>query len=63
MEIQVEKVVPYQTKEGKKAQIETMFDNIAHKYDFLNHLLSLGIDITWRKRAIREISVIHPVSL
>ena len=60
MEIQVEKVVPYQTKEGKKAQIETMFDNIAHKYDFLNHLLSLGIDITWRKRAIREISVIHP---
>jgi demethylmenaquinone methyltransferase/2-methoxy-6-polyprenyl-1,4-benzoquinol methylase len=37
-----------------------MFDNIAHKYDFLNHLLSLGIDITWRKRAIREISSIKP---
>jgi demethylmenaquinone methyltransferase/2-methoxy-6-polyprenyl-1,4-benzoquinol methylase len=63
VEIQVEKVVPYQSKEGKKAQIETMFDNIAHKYDFLNHLLSLGIDITWRKRAIREISGIEPKSI
>ncbi|MCL4156733.1 UNVERIFIED_CONTAM: hypothetical protein GTU68_003193 [Idotea baltica] len=30
-----------------------MFDSIAHKYDFLNHFFSLGIDILWRKRAIR----------
>lgn len=60
MEIEVEKVVPYQTNDAKKAQIETMFDNIAHKYDFLNHLLSLGIDIIWRKRAIKEISAVNP---
>lgn len=60
MEIKVEKVVPYTINSNKKAQIETMFDNIAHKYDFLNHLLSLGIDITWRKRAIKEISQISP---
>jgi demethylmenaquinone methyltransferase/2-methoxy-6-polyprenyl-1,4-benzoquinol methylase len=30
-----------------------MFDNIAHKYDFLNHFLSLGIDHQWRKKAIK----------
>ncbi len=30
-----------------------MFDNISHKYDFLNHFLSLGIDIIWRKKAIK----------
>lgn len=30
-----------------------MFDNIAHNYDFLNHLLSAGIDHIWRKKAIK----------
>lgn len=29
-----------------------MFDNISHRYDFLNHFLSLGIDKGWRKKAI-----------
>ncbi len=29
-----------------------MFDNISHKYDFLNHFLSLGTDIRWRRKAI-----------
>ena len=29
-----------------------MFNNIAWRYDFLNHLLSLGIDTYWRRKAI-----------
>ena len=33
-----------------------MFNNISARYDFLNHLLSLGIDKIWRKKAIRLLS-------
>jgi demethylmenaquinone methyltransferase / 2-methoxy-6-polyprenyl-1,4-benzoquinol methylase len=47
-------VVPYKELEGsKKQQVGKMFDNISHKYDFLNHFLSAGIDIVWRKKAIK----------
>lgn len=47
-------VVPYKEKtSSKKEQVAEMFDNISHRYDFLNHFLSLGIDILWRKKAIR----------
>ena len=47
-------VVPYKDKDNsKREQVAEMFDNISPRYDFLNHLLSGGIDIYWRKRAIR----------
>ncbi len=47
-------VLPYKDqKVGKKEQVATMFDNISKRYDLLNHVLSLGIDIRWRKRAIK----------
>ncbi|VAX20307.1 Demethylmenaquinone methyltransferase [hydrothermal vent metagenome] len=39
------------TGEAKAKSVEAMFSSIAHRYDFLNHLLSLGLDITWRKKA------------
>jgi demethylmenaquinone methyltransferase / 2-methoxy-6-polyprenyl-1,4-benzoquinol methylase len=46
-------VVPYKDQnENKKSQVATMFNNIAGKYDFLNHFLSAGIDIIWRKKAV-----------
>ncbi len=32
-----------------------MFDGIAPDYDRLNHLMSLGVDRAWRRRALREI--------
>jgi demethylmenaquinone methyltransferase / 2-methoxy-6-polyprenyl-1,4-benzoquinol methylase len=46
-------VVPYKDeRSGKKEQVAKMFDNISHRYDFLNHFLSLGIDRGWRRKAI-----------
>lgn len=49
-------VTPYQNpKATKKEQVALMFNNISKTYDFLNHFLSLGIDIIWRKKAIKEL--------
>ena len=42
--------------EEKKQYVRAMFDGVASKYDFLNHLLSLGIDIYWRRRALKLIN-------
>jgi demethylmenaquinone methyltransferase / 2-methoxy-6-polyprenyl-1,4-benzoquinol methylase len=42
--------------QDNKAAVNSMFDSIAHNYDFLNHFLSFGIDRVWRKKAIRNIS-------
>lgn len=56
-----EMVIPYKNnKEGKKEQVAEMFDNISPKYDFLNHLLSLGIDRSWRKKAIKQLRSLNP---
>ncbi len=46
--------------EGKKEQVAAMFDDIAPKYDFLNRFLSAGIDISWRKKAIKYLKEIAP---
>ena len=37
----------------KKNEVKKIFDSIAWRYDFLNHLLSFGMDIYWRKKALR----------
>jgi len=54
-------VLPYKDKNtSKKEQIAAMFNSISGKYDFLNHFLSLGIDILWRKRAVRLLKKHQP---
>ena len=54
-------VTPYdESDKSKKEQVAQMFDNISPKYDFLNHLLSMGIDKKWRKKAVRLIGTVNP---
>ncbi len=53
-------VKPYSTQQEKKEQVAAMFNNIAHSYDFLNHFFSLGIDVLWRKKAIRILKIENP---
>lgn len=58
--IEVEKVKPYNEADGKKKQIARMFDQVAGSYDFLNRLLSLGIDVYWRRKAIAKLKAQQP---
>jgi len=54
-------VVPFKnSKESKKKQVENMFDKIAFRYDFLNRFLSAGIDVRWRKKAIKQLIDLRP---
>src|ERR1700754_4412044 len=54
-------ITPYHDEQGtKKQQVAEMFNNISKTYDFLNHFLSLGIDIIWRKKAINELKKDQP---
>lgn len=54
-------VTPYnQSNATKKEQVAAMFNNISKTYDFLNHFLSLGIDVIWRKKAIRQLLADKP---
>lgn len=43
------------SSEKDPVKIQTMFTTIAHRYDFLNMVLSLGIDKSWRKFAIGQL--------
>jgi len=56
----VQEVKPYSQEGEKKQQVAEMFNNISHSYDFLNHFFSLGIDVLWRKKAIRILKKENP---
>lgn len=57
-------VKPYENSDkSKRKQVEEMFDDIAPKYDFLNHTLTMGIDRIWRRKAIRIANENKPQSI
>ena len=49
-------VKPYNsTDKSKKEEVAEMFDNISGSYDFLNRSLSMGVDVSWRKKTVKQI--------
>ncbi len=57
-------IVPDQASNlPKKEQVALMFNEIAHKYDFLNRFLSAGIDVSWRKKALNMLKKEQPQSM
>ncbi|WP_407402998.1 bifunctional demethylmenaquinone methyltransferase/2-methoxy-6-polyprenyl-1,4-benzoquinol methylase UbiE [Chryseobacterium sp.] len=56
----INKVTPYDSDSSKKSQVEDMFDNIAPKYDLLNHALSMKIDVLWRNKLVNMMKADAP---
>lgn len=56
----MKQVTPYNTEASKKSQVEDMFDNIAPKYDLLNHVLSMKIDVLWRDKLVKWMNKDQP---
>ncbi len=56
-------VTPYKNSSGKKEQVRSMFNKIAHRYDLLNTVLSAGIHKSWRRKAVRMIAGIKPLQV
>ncbi len=56
----MKQVTPYNTAAGKKKEVEDMFDNIAPKYDLLNHVLSMKIDVLWRNTLVKWMNKDQP---
>jgi len=49
-------IIPYNDLTlGKKEQVKKMFNSIAGKYDFLNRLLTMRIDVLWRRKAVNMV--------
>ena len=45
---------PYSGEESKTEQVQNMFNRVARRYDLLNHLLSMGADVHWRRLAVKQ---------
>lgn len=59
-----EKVTPYKDSSlNKKEQVEQMFDTISGNYDGLNRVISLGTDVSWRKKVLKMIALKKPANI
>ncbi|MGL2962255.1 bifunctional demethylmenaquinone methyltransferase/2-methoxy-6-polyprenyl-1,4-benzoquinol methylase UbiE [Flavobacterium sp. RSB2_4_14] len=57
-------ITPYKDSTlGKKEQVTQMFDNISSDYDGLNRVISLGIDVKWRKKVVSLVAAKNPENI
>jgi demethylmenaquinone methyltransferase/2-methoxy-6-polyprenyl-1,4-benzoquinol methylase len=57
-------ITPYKDSSlGKKEQVTQMFDNISGNYDDLNRVISLGIDVKWRKKVVELVAKKNPENI
>jgi len=50
-------VKPYKDQDSsRKEQVKQMFDNISGNYDFMNRIMTFGIDISWRKKVVKIVA-------
>ena len=60
----MKEIKPYTSKAGsKKAQVTTMFDNIAGNYDKLNMLITFGMDRKWRRNVLNMVKNHKPKNI
>jgi demethylmenaquinone methyltransferase/2-methoxy-6-polyprenyl-1,4-benzoquinol methylase len=57
-------ITPYKDSTlGKKEQVTQMFDTISSDYDGLNRVISLGIDVKWRKKVVAIVAAKNPENI
>ena len=57
-------ITPYKDSTlGKKEQVTQMFDTISGNYDGLNRVISLGIDVKWRKKVVALVAATQPENI
>lgn len=64
MKLQAEQINPYEgDTRGKTSQVREMFDSIAPAYDFMNRAMTLGVDRSWRRKAVETAAQDSPVRI
>ncbi len=54
-------VKPYKDKDNsRKEQVTEMFDNISGNYDFMNRVMTFGLDVKWRKKVVKMVAETKP---
>ena len=57
-------ITPYKESTlGKKEQVTQMFDTISGSYDGLNRVISLGIDVKWRRKVVALVAQQNPETI